>query len=549
MPTSQANQPKTLELNATESAKTLGRVLSRAKTFESPAILLVEMPSENARRAAAEALQIYLQGADDELIDVDLRDQQDLFQRLGNLKSNQVASIHALHAQPEVVRRLNWRREFFAKNALRVVFWLNFEEINDLAQRAPDFWAFRNRQIMLAPLLDEAKQERSVTVYYSSALELSNLSNEAKRDRIAALEELLKSISDFNSERAQSLISDLARLNWTIGKHTKSIIYLQQVLEISRETNNRRNEGVWLGNLGNAFRDLGEIPKAIEHYQQALEISRETNNRRNEGVWLGNLGNAFRDLGEIPKAIEHYQQALNISREIGDVPSEGYHLGNLGTAYQSLDKIPKAIEHYQQALEISREIGDKRNMGIWLGHLANAFQDLGEIPKAIEHYQQALNISREIGDKRNRGILFGNMGAAYNGLGEIPKAIEQYQQALEISREIGDKQVEGTFLGNLGTLYYKSGEIKNAVAVWIASFSLYQASQYPYRTFVLGQLSKACILEPNFESILCGLFPSGDIILNKATGQNYTFYKDAPPELPDQILELLDRYEKDNPQS
>ena len=37
-----------------------------------------------------------------------------------------------------------------------------------------------------------------------------------------------------------------------------------------------------------------------------------------EGVHLGNLGNAYADLGEPRKAIEYYEQALKIAREIGD---------------------------------------------------------------------------------------------------------------------------------------------------------------------------------------------------------------------------------------
>ena len=53
-----------------------------------------------------------------------------------------------------------------------------------------------------------------------------------------------------------------------------------------------------LGNLGNAYADLGETRQAIEYYEQALAIAREIGDRRGEGSALGNLGIAYADLGE-----------------------------------------------------------------------------------------------------------------------------------------------------------------------------------------------------------------------------------------------------------
>ena len=53
-------------------------------------------------------------------------------------------------------------------------------------------------------------------------------------------------------------------------------------------------------------------------YEQRLAIAREIGDRRGEGSALGNLGNAWADLGETRKAIELYEQSLAIAREIGD---------------------------------------------------------------------------------------------------------------------------------------------------------------------------------------------------------------------------------------
>ena len=94
-----------------------------------------------------------------------------------------------------------------------------------------------------------------------------------------------------------------------------------------------------------------------------LAIAREIGDRRGEGNALGNLGIAWRDLGEPRKAIEYFEQKLAIAREIGDRRGEGNALGNLGLAWAALGEPRKAIDFYEQQLAIAREIGDRRGEG------------------------------------------------------------------------------------------------------------------------------------------------------------------------------------------
>ncbi|CAN5656942.1 hypothetical protein BH24DEI1_BH24DEI1_20530 [soil metagenome] len=44
--------------------------------------------------------------------------------------------------------------------------------------------------------------------------------------------------------------------------------------------------------------------------------------------------------------------------------------------------------------------------------------------------------------------------------------------------------------------------------------------------------------------MLWALFPYGGTLLYELTGQAYTFYRDAPLDLPEQILALLDKEEE-----
>jgi tetratricopeptide (TPR) repeat protein len=260
-----------------------------------------------------------------------------------------------------------------------------------------------------------------------------------------------------------AFLGNLGNAYFSLAEARRAIEYYQQALTISREIGDRHGEGNHLGNLGNAYSTLGQVERAIEYYQQALPIAREIGDRHGEGAHLGNLGLAYSALGQVERAIEYHEQALTIDREISDRRSEGAHLGNLGLAYRALGQVKRAIEYHEQALAIAREIGDRQGEGAQLGNLGLAYSALGQVERAIEYYQQALTISREIGDRRNEGNWLGNLGNAYRDLGQVERAIEYCQQALTISREIGDRSGEVADLGNLGNAYSDLGQVERAI--------------------------------------------------------------------------------------
>jgi tetratricopeptide (TPR) repeat protein len=60
------------------------------------------------------------------------------------------------------------------------------------------------------------------------------------------------------------------------------------------------------------------VEKAIEYHEKALVIAREIGDRRGEGVWLNNLGVAFKDLKNYDLALACYLLARTIRGEIRD---------------------------------------------------------------------------------------------------------------------------------------------------------------------------------------------------------------------------------------
>jgi tetratricopeptide (TPR) repeat protein len=299
----------------------------------------------------------------------------------------------------------------------------------------------------------------------------------------------------------------------------KRIPWLEAAAAAARRLEDKKAEGVHLGNLGIAYKNLGEVRRAIGFYEQALAIDREISDRRGEGADLGNLGLAYAALGEVRRAIGFYEQRLAIAREISDRRGEGNALGNLGLAYAALGKVRRAIGFYEQQLAIAREIGDRRGEGTALGNLGRAHADLGGAQQAIYLCEQSLAIKRETGDRPGEGEALNYLGYAYfvgrefvqamelhrqaiaileetgykqplgvalNDLAETYLVVgntnqtsESAQKALAIAQEIGDRRGEGNALANMGLAQEKLGDLTKARRLWQEALAIFQAIEAP----------------------------------------------------------------------
>lgn len=238
---------------------------------------------------------------------------------------------------------------------------------------------------------------------------------------------------------------------------------LQQAANASEALKQPKQQATYLGSLGSAYRDLGQVKTGMKHYRQALKIYRDLGDVEGEGITLGRLGIAHRVLGQASLAIEHLEQALTISRQVGDNRTEGINLANLGIAYRGMGQTQKAIDYLNQALEIARKRGDPRGEAINLGNIGDIYRDQNQLDDAIRTYDQALKLARDMGDRRGEGINLGRLGDAYRGLSQFEQAVPNLDQALTIARETGDKRGEAINLGRLGDVYRDLGQLAQAI--------------------------------------------------------------------------------------
>ena len=167
-----------------------------------------------------------------------------------------------------------------------------------------------------------------------------------------------------------------------------------------------------------------------------MAIVRKIGNRSGEAYSLGNLGNAYKNLGDYKKAIDFQNQSLTIAREIGDRQGQANSVNNLGNVYYSLGEYRKAIDFQNQSLAIKREIGDRLGKAYSLGIIGNAYYSLGEYRKAIDFQNQSLSIAGAIGDQDVKGILLNNLGLAFFQSGDLEQAETTLTKAMKVRESL-----------------------------------------------------------------------------------------------------------------
>lgn len=275
------------------------------------------------------------------------------------------------------------------------------------------------------------------------------------------------------------------------GQIKEGMKYYRAALKLYKELDDLPGTGVTLGRLGIAHRLLGQAQPAITHLEQALEIARQVNDPRAEGINLANLGIAYRHQGQPERAINYLEQALHIAKGLDNLRGEAINLGNLGDSYRDMDEIERAITFYQQALAIANETGDKRGSGINLGRLGDAYRAQGRFDEAAQHLERALDIARETGDKRGEAINLGRLGDTYREQGDFAQAIGHHQRALGISREMDDKRGEAYGLANLGAAYRDSGKTRQAISHFKKARRIFADSDMTHRVEWLDEQLRA----------------------------------------------------------
>ncbi|KAG0489827.1 hypothetical protein HPP92_006690 [Vanilla planifolia] len=187
------------------------------------------------------------------------------------------------------------------------------------------------------------------------------------------------------------------------------------------------------GNLGNAWKEKGNIELAIRYYQVALKIRPSFCD-----AW-SNLASAYLSKGCINEAAQCCHEALALNPCLVDAQC------NLGNIMKSQGLVQEAYNCYVEALRIQPA------HAIAWSNLAGLLMDTGDLQKALLCFKEAIKL------KPTRGDAHLNQGNIYKAWGMHEEAIMCYQNALHACPNYA------MAYASLASLYYEQSQLDLAI--------------------------------------------------------------------------------------
>lgn len=262
--------------------------------------------------------------------------------------------------------------------------------------------------------------------------------------------------------RIQLFMLALDRYLDVMGYWTEYHRRLHQAIEAAEILDDRKQEAIWVRNLGSLAQNMGDNTVAKRLHLQSLTISEKLGDMIGIARSLHHLGMLAQATGQYAEARQLYQQSLKIKQDLGDKSGVSSSLHNFGALAQATGDYNEARNLYQQSMKIKQELDDKSGMAKSFHILGILAKDAKNYEEARELYRQSMKILRDLSDKNEISKLLHNLGALAQDISDYEEARNLYQKSMEISKELGDRSGVAGSLHQMGTLAYLTSDYNEA---------------------------------------------------------------------------------------
>lgn len=284
-----------------------------------------------------------------------------------------------------------------------------------------------------------------------------------------------------DNPRAQAAAQlTLGDVHVALSRYSLALDHYGAALTLARKINWADAEKTYLGRVGAAYLITGDATEAIEYLSQRLALERSFDpTSPGAAAALGNVGNAYSDLGRLRMASDYQERALSLYRQLGSTRGEAAALSNLGSVAHRLGRLGDALDHLTRSRSLLHEAG----IGSWeattLFTLAGVHLELGRGADALDVVTKAKSLVGETVDAPVRAMADTVLGSVYLHLGRVADGFACYQQGYATARSTGIRWYEAVALIGLAAACSESGDSRAAHAR--AEEALTQARAYGYR--------------------------------------------------------------------
>jgi len=143
---------------------------------------------------------------------------------------------------------------------------------------------------------------------------------------------------------------------YNLGEYEKALDYLFKSLAIAQEINDQHGVASQFNSIAGVYLEIyKDYEKALVYYKDALGISRQSGNKRSEGIVLLNIGDLFYMNQQNDSAIHYYYNALDVLNELNSPHNQAWCLIKIGQYYSNAGNPEQSLKYSLPALQIGQE--------------------------------------------------------------------------------------------------------------------------------------------------------------------------------------------------
>lgn len=215
---------------------------------------------------------------------------------------------------------------------------------------------------------------------------------------------------------------------WMLGECDRSHKLIDASIAEARANGLEFEEAVALSFKGYVENDLEHIEAYLEISHRTAEISRRLGNRSSESVAIGNVGNAWRQLGSYERATEALKEQMKIEKDTGSRVMLPAGYSNLAQVALAQGQETLALGHSRMSVTVAQEIKSPKALTSAWYATGIAEGALGRYDAAAKAFRTSIALAEQIGSAR---LLDSQAGLVRVGLASNdPSLIDEPLQAL-----------------------------------------------------------------------------------------------------------------------
>ncbi len=225
----------------------------------------------------------------------------------------------------------------------------------------------------------------------------------------------------------------------TIGDYVKAHKKYIEALESFKALSFKTGIASSLDNLGQLYLIMGETQKAEEYFNNSLKVLDSFSNSLsmyNKAILNANVGNLFKDKGDLAKALDYQLKAMVIFERMDSTIDLSNVFANIGDVYFAQKNYKNALKYYWKSAEI-REIEKRINtlMDSWIG-IAACYTAMNKYNRAKEMLQKVIDYKSQYNQKLSIGTSYLELGRIELKEKKLSISKQYFTKAFDIFNEI-----------------------------------------------------------------------------------------------------------------